>query len=373
MDDFPPSDAPLAPRAGERAPALYASRQPAWAERVTAREFLAASPALARVVRAAEEPPARTPRDWLARLALPGAVAALIAALLIGGDWKIEHFWREPAAGEDPARTLPVAPLARAAMPAGARAPIQEINDLLAAKPVEWKTVLLRAEALRGSDAGKGNPALHPWLAEVLVGAHLELAEREPHRLAHYEAVVRLDRELGPPEVQRPYAVAFGAAVALFECAGGSRDLYIGQGNARPAAELFDALARVRTGYPAELARSREQQRQLARIECYTLLRQLPPRRVWWPSHAPFDESDPANRETWTRLARGMAAWKSLEGERPSADLDQLQRVFWQAIDDFCSWPTRWRDDFVTIGNQTYRRAEARAALAEVQARQRQP
>jgi hypothetical protein len=374
MDELPPpsgAEEPLSLRGDDRALAIYRGSHSGWAERVTAGEFVAADPILARCVSVSGQNLPQRSASWLGKFALPLTVAVFIVGLLLAGDWKIEHLFTEPATGDDPTRTLPVKPMARAAIPAGALGPVTAVNEALITEPVNWRNVLVSAEALRGSPSGKASPAVQVWLSEVLVGAHMQLAEGEPHRLGHYEAVVRLDREFGPAEAKRPYGLAFSACVALFECAGGSRDLYLGQASTVPPVEVLDAVARIRSGYPAELVKSAEQQRQLARVESYTLLRQIVPRRVWWWSHAPFDENDPPNRETWTRLADALTRWKKMERDRPSRDLDQLQRVFWQAIDAFCTWPTRWKDDFVTIGNRTYQRADARAVLDEVMQRQR--
>ena len=107
------------------------------------------------------------------------------------------------------------------------------------------------------------------------------------------------------------------ACVARFERAGGSRDLFIGQPSAVPPDELLDAVAALRNRHPAELEKSPAQQRQLARVECYTLLRKIAPREVRWLSYAPFDETDPANRETWTQLAQAMAALETARGRAP--------------------------------------------------------
>ena len=380
MDELPaPAGSPetLARSDDESAVALYGAAHREWAGRVTAEQFLAANPALASRLRARRDLPPRRASEWLARLALPLAVAALIAALLVSRDWKIEHLFSQPSAGADPARTVAVRPFSPSASPPASARFLRAIGDALTEPVVNWQTVLDHSNALRADaeamTAVRANPATHAWLHEVLATAHMHLAERAGPRSGHYEAIVALDRDFGPREVRRPYILAYSAGVARFERAGGSRDLFIGQPSGVPPEELLEAVANLRNTFPAPLAKSVEQQRQLARIECYSLLRKIAPREVRWLSYAPFDETDPGNRETWTQLAQAMARWKALEGEHPGGDLDQLQRVFWQAIDGFCKWPTRWKDDFVTIGNRDYRRADARAVLEELAARQRQP
>lgn len=376
MDELTPppgAESPLVPADEERAIAIYGATHPEWTQRVTAEQFLAAHPALAERLHSRSTALPKAPAEWLLRLALPLTILALILALLVARDWKIAHLFFAPTPGEDPARTLSIRPLTQTT-PAAASAPfIRDLNAALTASPPNWTTVLEKATALRANadamNAVRTTPATHAWLYEVLAMAHIHLAEREPHRIGHWEAVARLEQEFGAPHVARPFALAFAACVARFERAGGSRDLYIGQPSDVPPDELLDAVAALRNRHPAELAKSSAQQRQLARVECYSLMRKIAPRKVRWLSYAPFDETDPANRETWTQLATAMRQWKALEGDRTSPDLDQVQRVFWQAINRFCKWPTRWKDDFVTIGNHDYRRADARAALAEIEAR----
>jgi hypothetical protein len=372
MDELlPASDAgqSLSRSDEEHAVAIYAASDPAWAQRVTAEQFLAAHPTLA------PRPPAGR-AGWGARLVLPLAVAALIATLLLTRDWKMAHLFFKPTPGLDPARTLSVRPLAQQSVPAASAAYVREIESALAASPINWSVVLEKIGALRANvdamAAARAQAPTDAWLHEVEAMAHIHLAEREPHRVGHWEAVLRLERDFGPANVARPFALSFAACVARFERAGGSRDLFIGQPSEVPPDELLDAVAALRQRFPAELEKSPAQQRQLARVECYTLLRKIAPPRVRWLSYVPFDETDPANRETWTQLAQAMERWKQLEGNRPGGDLDQLQRVFWQAIERFCKWPTHWKDGAVTIGNHDYRRADARAALAEIEARRRE-
>ncbi len=380
MDELPAppgNPEPLALSDAERAVAIYGATNPEWAGRVTTAQFLDANPALAARLRTRREFSPRHFGEWLARLALPLTLAALIAGLLVSRDWKLEHLFSTPSAGSDPARTVPIRPLAQNAPPSASATQIRALNSALTESPLNWQTVLEQATRLSG-DAGamaavRADPKTNAWLHEVLVSAHMHLAERAGHRSGHYEAIVKLDRDFGPPELRRPYIVAYSAGVARFELAGGSRDLFIAQPTAIPPEGLLAAVAALRNSFPAELAKSPEQQRQLARVESYSLLRKITPRKVRWLSYAPFDETDPVNRETWTQLAQAMAQWKTLEGDRPSGDLDQLQRVFWQAIEGFCKWPTRWKDDFVTIGNRDYRRTDAKAALAELATRQRTP
>ena len=380
MDELPAppgSPEPLALSDAERALAIYGATNPDWADRVTAAQFLYADPALAARLRTPREFPPRHFGEWLARRALPLALAGLIIVLLVSRDWKIEHLFSTPSAGSDPARTVLIRPLTQSAPPSASATHIRAINSALTESPLNWQTVLEQSTRLRADAealaAVRADAKTNAWLHEVLASAHMHLAERAGHRAGHYEAIVELDRDFGPRELRRPFIVAYSGCVARFELAGGSRDLFIGQPTAIPAEELLAAVAALRNSFPAELVKSPEQQRQLARVEGYSLLRQIAPRKVRWFSYAPFDENDPANRETWTQLALAMAQWKTLEGDRPSGDLDQLQRVFWQAIEGFCKWPTRWKDDFVTIGNRDYRRAEAQAALAELATRQRTP
>jgi hypothetical protein len=374
MDELPPpggNEGTLIPADDERAVAIYRATHPEWAQRVTAEQFLAAHPTLA----ARLHPPGR-PAAWWPRLTLPLLVAALIASLVLARDWKIAHLFSRPKPGEDPLRTLSIRPLAASALPEASVKFVREIERAQAVAPVNWSVVLEKVGALRSDAAAMTAVRAHPptdtWLHEVEAMAHIHLAERQPHRTGHWEAVVRLERGFGPAQVARPFALSFAACVARFELAGGSRDLFIGQPSAVPPDELLDAVAGLRNRFPAELEKSPAQQRQLARVESYTLLRKIAPPRVRWLSYEPFDATDPANRETWTQLAQSMERWKKLEGEQASADLDQLQRVFWQAIERFCKWPTRWKDQFVTIGNHDYRRADAQAALAEIEARRRE-
>jgi hypothetical protein len=371
MDELPPPvghESALLRTDDESAVEIYRDAHPEWTQRVTAEQFLAAHPTLAGRLQ-----PARSPAEWWPRLALPLGVAALIAALLLARDWKIAHLFFEPAPGQDPARTLRIPSLAQSTPPAASAAFVRAIDAAQGAAPPNWTVVLEKVAALRAQGAAmtavRAHPQTYAWLHEVEAMAHIHLAERQPHRTGHWEAVGRLERDFGPANVARPFALSFAACVARFELAGGSRDLFIGQPSAGPPGELLDAVAALRSRFPAELAKSPAQQRQLARIEGYTLLRRIAPPRVRWASYDPFDASDPANRETWTQLAAAMARWKKLEGERPSADLDQLERVFWQAIERFCKWPTRWKDAAVTIGNHDYRRADAEAALAAIEAR----
>ena len=380
MDELPPpggSEDSLIRADDERAIVLYRATHPEWAGRVTAGQFLAAHPSLAGQLHPEPLAPDRNPAATLLRFTLPLTVFALIATLLFTRDWKIAQLFFRTTPGEDPARTLTVRPLAQSAPPAASAPFIRALNETLSASPLNWTTVLENAAALRGEAAAlqavRATPATYAWLHEVEAMAHLHLAEREPHRTGHWDAVVRLEREFGPAELARPFPLAFGACVARFEQAGGSRDLFLGQPSAVPPDVLLDAVAALRQRYPAELAKSPEQPRQLARVECYTLLRRIAPRKVRWLAYTPFDENDPANRETWTQLAQAMERWKKLEGDKPSSDLDQLQRVFWQAVERFCKWPTRWKDASVTIGNYDYRRADARAALAGIEARRTGP
>lgn len=356
----------------ERAIEIYRGANPEWAQRVTAAQFRSAHPTLlgGSGSRASAGP-------WWARLMLPAAVAGFIVALVTARDWKLAHLFFRPAPGLDPARTLSIRPLPQNALPAEAASLLREIESAQAATPANWTVVLEKTAALHANaeamTAVRAHPPAWAWLHEVEAMAHVHLAERQPHRTGHWEAVARLDREFGPANLARPYALSFAACVARFELAGGSRDLFIGQPSAVPPAELLDTVAALRSRFPAELEKSPEQQRQLARVECYTLLRRIVPPRVRWLAYEPFDATDPANRETWTQLAQAMERWKKLEGDRPGADLDQLQRVFWQAVERFCKWPTRWKDASVTIGNHDYRRADAEAALAEIEARRRAP
>lgn len=373
MDELPPPvghEGALLRTDDERALEVYRGAHPGWTQRVTAEQFLAVHPTLAGRLH-----PPRSPAGWWPRAALPLIVVALIASLLLARDWKLAHLFFRPAPGQDPARTLRIPSLAQNTLPAASAAFVRAIEAAQASSPPNWTVVLEWIGALRADGvamtAVRAQPQTYAWLHEVEAMAHIHLAERQPHRTGHWEAVRRIERDFGPPHVARPFALSFAACVARFELAGGSRDLFIGQPSATPPEELLDAVAALRSRFPAELEKSPAQQRQLARIECYTLLRRIAPPRVRWASYDPFDADDAANRETWTQLAAAMARWKKLEGEQPSADLDQLERVFWQAIERFCKWPTRWKDAAVTIGNHDYRRADAEAALAAIEARRR--
>jgi hypothetical protein len=150
MDGLPPPDGSpdsLIPADEERAVAIYGATNPDWTQRVTAEQFLAAHPTLAARLRSGHGAPPTSAAGWIQRFTLPLAVLILILGLLLARDWKLAHLFFRPTAGDDPARTLDIRPLAQSAPPPASAPFIRELNVALTTSPLNWSVVLEKAEA----------------------------------------------------------------------------------------------------------------------------------------------------------------------------------------------------------------------------------